>query len=71
MASYAVTARIDRVQPHLASHEAALPELVRYGSDDPGPEAIDVVPATFERWERFRERWAQTTFYLLDPESWR
>jgi hypothetical protein len=24
-----------------------------------------------ERIERFRDRWAQLTFYVTDPESWR
>ncbi len=24
-----------------------------------------------ERWQRFREQCAMTTFYLFDPESWR
>jgi len=32
---------------------------------------IDLVRPTWERWERLRESWAQTTFYLFDAESWR
>jgi hypothetical protein len=24
-----------------------------------------------ERWQRFRDQWAMTMFYLFDPESWR
>jgi hypothetical protein len=71
MASYAVTAHIDRVQPHLASHDGPPPAPDRHVTDEPLSEAIEVAPPPSERWDRFRERWAQTTFYLFDPESWR
>lgn len=71
MASYAVTARIDRVQPHLAAHERPRPMADRHAQDELVPEAIDLQRPTSDRWERIRERWAQTTFYLFDPESWR
>jgi hypothetical protein len=43
----------------------------RHAPDDLVPEAIDLQRPTSDRLERIRERWAQTTFYLFDPESWR
>jgi hypothetical protein len=30
-----------------------------------------MTPAPPERWQAFRERWSQLTFFLFDPESWR
>jgi hypothetical protein len=76
MASYAVTARIDRVPPRLARHDGPRPVgdgpvRVERLRDEPSPVAIDLAPATWERWERIRESWAQMTFFLFDPESWR
>jgi hypothetical protein len=76
MAAYAVIARIDRVQPHLAGHaspsrrEWPVPEPL-----DPAEEidlvARPLVPPIAERWARLRETWAQTTFYLFHAEGWR
>jgi hypothetical protein len=71
MAGYAASARIERVQPRLAQHDGPIHVTDDHAIDDPGPEAIDLTRPTWERWERFRESWAQTTFYLFDPESWR
>lgn len=75
MAAYAVTARIGRVDPRLTS---------RRDGDRIGPDAfearvdplIDVVESIWndpfsERLVQWQERWAQATFYLFDPESWR
>jgi hypothetical protein len=76
MAAYAVTARVERVHPHVARwtgasrpDRAALDPILE-------PEAVDLVgrplAAIFvERWTRIREAWAQTTFFLFDPDSWR
>jgi hypothetical protein len=30
-----------------------------------------MTPASTERWQAFRERWSQLTFFLFDSESWR
>jgi hypothetical protein len=76
MAAYAVTARIERVRPRVARWTAASqPGRVAV---DPilEPEAIDLVGRPLaaivaERWTRIHEAWAQTTFYLFDPDSWR
>ncbi len=75
MAGYAVIARIDRVDPHLAGWEAE--SALDWATVEPlGPQAIDLVDHTVgdpmaERWARIREAWKQTTFYLFDPQSWR
>jgi hypothetical protein len=82
MAAYAVTARIGRVDPHLALHDvkrdadhdeppAGLPT-----SDARDVAAIEIDRASepgpiAERLTRLRELWRQTTFYLFDAESWR
>lgn len=75
MAGYTVIARIDRVDPHFAGWEpeSALDCATVAWLD---PEAIDlhghdVGDTMTERWERIREAWKQTTFYLFDPQSWR
>lgn len=77
MAAYAVIARIGRVDPHLVVGD------VERRDDPPDrgvPIAIDAAVAvedtvpyeTFgDRIQRARERWAQLTFFLFDPESWR
>jgi hypothetical protein len=83
MTAYAVSARISRARPRFVppadggwpetngsrtrdADEA--PTIVLTQPDDalPGP-----TPSVAERWRAARERWAQLTFYLLDPESWR
>jgi hypothetical protein len=76
MAAYAVIARIDRVDPHLAGR----PPVTRTGwtaveALDPA-QSVDLVGQPLEtivaeRWAHVREIWAQTTFYLFDAESWR
>lgn len=78
MAAYAVIARIGRVDPHLVLRDV---EPARDGAPGGGT-AVDVAPrfdvedtVPFEtlgdRVARFRERWAQLTFFLFDPDSWR
>ncbi len=76
MPAYAVTARVERVHPHVARWSgAAHPDRAAV---DPvaEPEAIDLVgrplsAISAERWSRIREAWKQTTFFLFDPDSWR
>jgi hypothetical protein len=75
MAAYVAMAHIVSARPHrpgtlvadaverpLAGIDAQLAEL------DDGPALDDRLA---ERWSYIRDRWAQTTFYLFDPESWR
>jgi hypothetical protein len=78
MAAYAVIARIDRVDPHLAGWaRIPAPSTDRTAVDEMEPsEAFEVLsrpigPSMAERWARVREAWSQTTFFLFDPESWR
>lgn len=71
MASYAVTARIDRVQPRLARRDGPRSSMDARALDDLRPEAIDPAPLAASRWERIRELWSQMTFYLFDADSWR
>ena len=81
MAAYAVIARIGRADPHLV-----LGDLERDLDADDGPDgrlpadipilAADVVRVDgpdrlAEWWDRAREVWKQTTFYVFDAESWR
>ena len=71
MANYVVTARIGPVRPRLASRDDPRPASRNRTLDEARIEAIDLPQPASERWARLRELWAQTTFYLFDPESWR
>lgn len=82
MATYAVTARLGRVEPRLAVHSRAS-RLHPDGSaadvaavEGPVDAPVDVIDAFWddpfsERLDRWHERWAQATFFLFDSESWR
>jgi hypothetical protein len=76
---YAASARVIRVKPRLIERgrwtdgtpswvapEAAAVEDVHLGTGG-DPPAVSLA----ERWDRFRDRWAQLTFFLTDPNSWR
>jgi hypothetical protein len=75
MATYAVTARIGRVDPQLTvRHDAGRidPDALNGGIDP----SIDLVEWIWddrlsERLSRWQERWSQATFYLFDSDSWR
>jgi hypothetical protein len=75
MTGYAVTARIEPVQPRrtrLSPRARWTPAVaVRATDDRVGPTAEDLGPAPSERWVRVRDRWSQLCFYLWDPEGWR
>ena len=76
MAAYAVIARIDRVDPHLAGRPPVPREDWTAVEVLDSAQAIDLVGQPLEsivaeRWAHVREIWAQTTFYLFDAESWR
>lgn len=76
MAAYAVLARIDRADPHLAGRPpTSVPERT-VGETIPLAQAIDLVDRTpsttlAERLAHVREIWAQTTFFLFDADGWR
>ena len=47
--------------------EAGLATVILTQPDD----ALPAPPSSFaERWSAARERWAQLTFFLFDPEFW-
>ena len=76
MTAYAVIARIDRVDPHLAGRRPAAPTDWSSVEALESTQAVDLVGQPLEtivaeRWAHVREIWAQTTFYLFDAESWR
>ena len=73
MATYVVHARIDGVRPRRRERRLPGADVVERGRavavDD-----LDTRHPDDDRgvdWERIREIWAQTTFYLFDPSSWR
>lgn len=80
MSGYAAAARIRRVSPRFIAGD---PADLRWDALEAsaGPRAVivtspdDVIappPAPLgERLQAARERWAQLTFYLTDPNSWR
>lgn len=82
MAAYAVIARIGRVDPHLTLHDLDLDANIDDDGSDGGlpsdspTVAVDVVrapePGRVAEWfQRARELWVQTTFYVFDADSWR
>jgi hypothetical protein len=78
MSGYAASARIIRASPRLVQHEPASP-AADWRPSEAGPVVLDggrLVPPTTpitlgERFDRFRDRWAQLTFFVTDPDSWR
>jgi hypothetical protein len=74
MSAYVATARIRPVAPRLVIGRAVDSDLgVRTVAPDPDElvTEVDVQDPFVERVTAARERWAQLTFYLFDPESWR
>ena len=78
MSGYAASARVVRASPRVLRHEA-FAVAADWRPSELGPVVVDdgrivrTEPATSfdERWGRFRDRWAQLTFFLGDPNSWR
>jgi hypothetical protein len=74
MSAYAATARIRPAAPRLVIGRAIDGDLgVRAVPPEPDEFVtdVDVQDPFVERVTAARERWAQLTFYLFDPESWR
>jgi hypothetical protein len=78
MSRYAVTTRIDRARVHalLVDRPDARVAMVTARASRPADSVAEVEPVAGEgRLDAFladlRARWAQTTFYLFDPNSWR
>jgi hypothetical protein len=78
MSGYAASARILSASPRVMRHDA-VEWIVDWAVSDSDAVVVDagrIVHATrtitlAERWERFRDRWAQLTFFVTDAESWR
>ena len=74
MGGYIVTARVEAVGPRFVGGLPASdpPDLARPADDAPAEFVGPAGDARLgERWDAFRERWSQLTFFLLDGESWR
>jgi hypothetical protein len=80
MSAYTASARIGRVPPRLATREDAADRAPEWSSPpvdiapilaDPAGRPLDPEPTLAERRAAIRERWAQLTFYLFDPNGWR
>ncbi len=75
MTGYAVTARIERVQPRRTKPSpgarGTMAAAVPATDDRVAPTAEDLGPTSSERWGRVRDRWAQLCFYVSDPDGWR
>jgi hypothetical protein len=72
--TYAASARIDRANPRLdrgAARRSADTPWRSAADESSEPLLVEVTPVPTERWQAFRERWSQLTFFLFDPESWR
>jgi hypothetical protein len=81
MRTTTVTFEAQRIRPHLSLFGEAVraPVVTIRPSAAPDAHATveDLAPSTgpwsalVERLGAARDRWAQLTFYLFDPESWR
>jgi hypothetical protein len=81
MAGYAIQTRIDGVRPRVTALArqpvaAARPRRLVLDGDPLQCDAPIVAEergttTTPDRWERLREVWAQTTFFLFSGDSWR
>ena len=80
MDAYVVSGRIRRATPHVARGPregdrdlvplVVEPDVLPLLADSDG-RPIEPEPTPAERWDAFRERWSQMTFYLFDANSWR
>ena len=77
VSGYAAMAQIREAHPHRAGAMAAFGSSFAPVSElNDSPIAEEIVGRSFddrlvEWWDSFTESLSQTTFFLLDPESWR
>ena len=77
MAGYVALQRIDRVSVRALAWHGSMPVEDAPKCDGPADvgagqlEVRTLAERLAERWMIVREQWAMTTFFLLDPESWR
>lgn len=80
MSGYAASARLQGGSTRFVA-VAADRRPITHEPVAPSPEGADrgraeparrpAIERLASRWDDLREAWAQTTFYLFDPESWR
>lgn len=73
MTSYAVTARIDAVSPHLRDRAWSIVTMPSAEVDQPAVivETADQVGRALPGWDDLARVVIETMFYMLDPEGWR
>jgi hypothetical protein len=77
MAGYAATERITRARPRFVgmatgrTMDGALATGVARPRDERPVDPRPLDERLVERWSEIREEWAQATFFLFDPNSWR
>lgn len=76
MAAYAAMAHIVSVRPRRPGDPSGAVVLATVPRADIDAVAEDLSSLPLddrlaERWSHIRVGWAQTTFFLFDPESWR
>ena len=77
MAGYVATERISRARPRLAGSRAAsstwrsVAVEATWSARPSTAGALPVDDRVKKAWSTFREEWADATFFLFDPESWR
>jgi hypothetical protein len=78
MSGYVASARIVRAAPRLARARRAMDRGGWVPAGEPaeiqivdGAAAGEAGPTFVERYDAFRERWGQLTFFLFDANSWR
>ena len=79
MTGYVATGRITRVHPRFVGGSAgsgrATAEATSVGVAEGRPAWVADTRTLDQRladgWARAREEWAQATFFLFDPNSWR
>jgi hypothetical protein len=79
VSGYVASARILAGTPRMIRREALAPaiEPVPHGAAAvtvelvPSPWSLEPAIGLSERLSRVRDRWAQLTFFLTDPDSWR
>ena len=77
MAGYVATERITRARPRFVgtgtnwTTDGAVVEAAARPRDERPVDTRPLDERLFERWSEIREEWAQATFFLFDPNSWR
>jgi hypothetical protein len=83
MSGFVASARLERVRPHVTRIDRdrvvwSRPPAARDADDEEGIVVLERTttaandgPTLAERWHDLRERWAETTFFLFDADSWR